>query len=55
MSVLTVEMTNWTNKIEESIMENELAACVNSTERQLKEIVELIKSTDLKPIHILTL
>lgn len=35
-------------------MEGELAQCVNTTTRELKEVVELIK-TDLKPIHILTL
>jgi hypothetical protein len=47
MSILTVEMTNWTNKIEQSIMENELTQCADTTQKQLKEIVELIKSSDL--------
>lgn len=55
MSILTVEMSNWTHIIERSIRENEMKECVDITEGLLRETVQLIKSPELKPVQIMTL
>ena len=55
MSILAVEMTNWTHSLQNNILEQQMTECVAETQANLKEIVELIKTPSLSPIQIMTL